>query len=114
MHSSLQSWVRRGVHVASCKSLADLVSYLANNKVSYDLGTLESELVINQEDNTCITFYSLEIIELNKKSRETSFKIGADATFRFLPKKLFKKSSKKKQFFIIMINYRTKVNIFYV
>ena len=63
------------------------------------MGTLKSELLINEKDNTCLAFYSPEIIKIINKSRETAFDIGADATFQFLPKRLFKNGSRKKTVF---------------
>ena len=109
MRPSLQRWLRQGIYIAKCKSIEEFVTYITNNTISYGHGTLEPKVLDESTENYCLALYSPEIIKAINESIEVAFDIGVDATFSIIPKALFPKRSRRKQFLTIMADYRTKV-----
>ena len=109
MRPSLQRWLRQGIYIAKCKGIEDFAAYISKNTISYGHGTLEAKVLNKNTEDYSLALYSPEIIKAINESVEVAFDIGVDATFSIIPKALFPKRSRRKQFLTIMADYRTKV-----
>ena len=104
----MQRWLEDKIDIRNPEELFDFGEIIDDAELEYTYGTLKCEIL----DDESIFIYCPKLLErLQNITDQDSFDLHVDGTYFAIPKSIFPKKSRKKQFLTLMVEYGSKVGI---